>query len=396
MSGPVPQARGPLVVLASGVSWDDAWMSEKHLAVALSAYVPVLFVDPPVSYLTPLRKPHLRAGGLRPRVAQARPGLTRVTPLAPPGVSRPGLRVAAAAATRHAIRDAVRRTGGDVHALVAASLDDVLGACPDALRVLWGTDDWVAGADLMGLSADYLRRREDAQLAAADLVVTVTGHLADLWRDRCAQVAVVPNGCDPAHFAHVDEATPAADVHLPGPVAGFVGHLSDRIDVSVLEAVADTGVSLLLVGPVQPGFATDRLARLLARENVQATGRRPFEDLPGYLRVIDVGLTPYADTAFNRSSFPLKTLEYLAAGRAVVTTGLPAARELPADLVTLADGPAQMAAATVAALAAQADPALADRRRAYAHGQSWDARARAFLDVLGLGDHALAVPATET
>ncbi|WP_448631434.1 hypothetical protein [Cellulomonas soli] len=58
--------RAPLVVLASGVSWDDAWMSEKHLAVALSAHVPVLFVDPPVSYLTPLRKPHLRAGGLGP------------------------------------------------------------------------------------------------------------------------------------------------------------------------------------------------------------------------------------------------------------------------------------------------------------------------------------------
>ncbi|WP_448631433.1 glycosyltransferase [Cellulomonas soli] len=252
-----------------------------------------------------------------------------MTPLAPPGVSRPGLRVAAAAATRHAIRSAVRRTGLPVHAVVAASLDDVLGACPGALRVLWGTDDWVAGAELMGLSADYLRRREDAQLASAELVVTVTGYLADRWRERSARVAVVPNGCDPGHFAHVDDAPPAPDVHLPGPVAGFVGHLSDRIDVGVLEAVADTGASLLLVGPVQPGFATDRLARLVARENVQATGRRPFEELPGYLRRIDVGLTPYADTAFNRASFPLKTLEYLAAGRPVVTTGLPAARSSP-------------------------------------------------------------------
>jgi len=377
----------PLVVLASGVSWDDPWMSEKHLAVALAPYVPVLFVDPPVSVLTPLRKRHLRGGALRPRLTSPHPGITRVTPVAPPGVSRPGLRVLAAAATRSAIRHAVRRTTDRPHALVVASLDDVLGALPDVRRVLWGTDDWVAGAELMGLSPAYLRRREDAQLGAADLVVTVTRHLADRWRDRCREVVVVPNGCDPGHFARTDDTPTDTSIALPPPVAGFVGRLSDRIDLDLLTAVADTGTSLLLVGPVDPSFATDRFAALVARENVQAVGPQPFSALPGLLRLVDVGLTPYADTDFNRASFPLKTLEYLAAGLPVVSTALPATDDLPADLVTTAAGPQEFARATLDELARADDLGRADRSarsRAYAREQDWDARARDFLGVLGL------------
>ena len=56
---------------------------------------------------------------------------------------------------------------------------------------------------------------------------------------------------------------------------------------------------------------------LLARPNVQWVGAAPFERLPTYMRAIDVGIVPYADSAFNQE-LPLKTLEYLAAGRPTV------------------------------------------------------------------------------
>ena len=52
---------------------------------------------------------------------------------------------------------------------------------------------------------------------------------------------------------------------------------------------------------------------------------------------------PYRDTPFNRGSFPLKTLEYLAAGRAVVATDLPAIRWLNTDLISVATTPAAFA-----------------------------------------------------
>ena len=51
----------------------------------------------------------------------------------------------------------------------------------------------------------------------------------------------------------------ADDVTLARPTAGFVGHISERIDITTLEAVAATGVSLLLVGPVSLTSASERL-----------------------------------------------------------------------------------------------------------------------------------------
>ncbi|WP_456823141.1 glycosyltransferase [Cellulomonas sp. P5_E12] len=372
-----------LVVLVSGVSWDDSAMSEKRLALALSAHAPVLFVDPPMSVLTPLRKRHLGAR-LRTRLQVLGPGLARLTPLAPPGVSRPGLRRAALVTTRSAIRRAVRTLDADVHAIVVASFDDLLDACPARIKVLWGTDDWVAGASLMGLSADWLRREEARQLAAADLVVAVSPTLAERWAASGRPTVVIPNGCDAAAFARADELSPPDDVRLPAPVAGFIGHLSARIDIGALEAVAASGHSLLLVGPRSLTFDLDRMDALLARDNVQWTGPRPFEELPAYMSAISVGLTPYADTAFNRSSYPLKTMEYLAAGRQVVTTDLPASREIPAGLATLCAGPDEFARATLAALETPDEPGAAERRRAFGAQHSWDARAEQFAAAIGL------------
>ena len=62
--------------------------------------------------------------------------------------------------------------------------------------------------------------------------------------------------------------------------------------------------SLLLVGPRQATFEIAKLDRLLASPNVQWVGAKNFQELPSYLRVIDVGLTPYSQSDFNRASFP--------------------------------------------------------------------------------------------
>ena len=93
-----------------------------------------------------------------------------------------------------------------------------------------------------------------------------------------------------------------------------MGHIGDRIDLGLLAAVAETGSSLLLIGPRHPRFDASALDGLLARDNVQWVGPKEFGALPGYLGSVDVGLVPYNHSAFNEGSFPLKALEYLGAG----------------------------------------------------------------------------------
>ncbi len=104
--------------------------------------------------------------------------------------------------------------------------------------------------------------------------------------------------------------------------------------------------------------------------------RRPAASaIPGYLRLIDVGLVPYADTPFNRGSFPLKTLEYLAAGRAAVSTPMPSTRWLGTDLITMASGPDAFADAVDKALDEPRTPELVRARREFAARHSWPRRA---------------------
>ena len=63
-----------------------------------------------------------------------------------------------------------------------------------------------------------------------------------------------------------------------GPIAGFVGHINSRTDLALLEAVADAGISLLLIGPKEPDFEPERFDA--AREPAPTSrylGARPFE-----------------------------------------------------------------------------------------------------------------------
>jgi teichuronic acid biosynthesis glycosyltransferase TuaH len=120
---------------------------------------------------------------------------------------------------------------------------------------------------------------------------------------------------------------------------------------------------------------------------VRWVGQKQYTELPGYLRAIDVGLVPYTDSPFNRGSFPLKTLEYLAAGRAVVATSLPATLWLQTSLIKVADDPAAFADAVDRSLMEPRTPQIFDARQAFAQQHSWAQRSRAFIDLMTSKTH---------
>lgn len=374
-----------LVVFCAGNAWDGNRYPDQHMAERLAQYAPVLYVDPPLSVASAWRT--RKAGTPIPGLGVGLIGdrLARVTPFAPPYAGRRGVRTISEAATRATIRRALRTLGRPkVHAVVASSFAPVFGVAGEDRRVFYSTDDFVAGAELIKVSVEDLLRHEARQVAAADTVVVCSPNLEERYRAMGLEPLLVPNGCDDQLFAETDSAPLPTDVTLPAPIAGFVGHLTDRIDLAMLEAVADRGISLLLVGAPSPSFDMRRLDSLVARPNVQSVGAKPFEDLPSYLRVTDVGLLPYGDSEFNRGSFPLKMLEYLAAGRATVATGLPAVRWLDTELIDIADDPEAFADAVYSAASRERTPQLVDERRRFASLHSWSGRAREMAEILGL------------
>jgi teichuronic acid biosynthesis glycosyltransferase TuaH len=324
------------LVWIAPVPWDGIPGTDWQMASAMTRHADVLWVDPPLSVVTPARLSGENAGGLIPSLSRPAPGITRLSTVALPGLTRPGIRATTAPLLRAQIRWALRRLRVQPAAVVSGYLEDVLGRWDPAVSVLYCTDDHVAGAGLMGLSAQRLRAQEQAALRRSDVVAVVSPALAEHWSALGADPVLIPNGCA--------DRSPGPDDQAPGtglrrPVLGLVGHLSERIDLDILIALSDAGFALLIVGPRDPRWEPERFAALAARPGVHYTGRVPAADVPGYLAAIDVGITPYTSSEFNRASFPLKTLEYLAAGRPVVSCDLPGARWLRDDLATADQAP---------------------------------------------------------
>jgi teichuronic acid biosynthesis glycosyltransferase TuaH len=372
-----------LIVLCAANRYDSVKVADQHLAERLCQLAPVLYVDPPMSRLTAARRPDAAAALHGPRLRVLQPGLARLTPVVQPFPSRAGLTGMTSALTRRQLRRAAARLGGRVRAVVSGWPQyPVFGSCGEQTSVYWAQDDFVGGAALLGLNAALLDTRERQVAARADLLVAANPVVADTWQRRGLGPVLIPFGADVDAYRDVERAPLPDDARLPGPVAGFVGRINDRTDLSLLEDIAGRGRSLLLVGPKKPAFEPDRFEALVQRSNVRWVGEQPFGALPGYLRAIDVGVVPYRDSPFNRSSFPLKALEYLAAGRAVVSTDLPAIRWLATDLVTVAAGPASFGDQVDRLLAEPRTPAMVARRQEFAARHSWTRRAADMYDAI--------------
>jgi glycosyltransferase involved in cell wall biosynthesis len=186
------------------------------------------------------------------------------------------------------------------------------------------TDDWLAGPCGERERARRIRD-EDLLLSRAQEVVVCSPALAESkGRDR--PVRLVTNGVD---TAWIRRSMPRPQDLPPGPYACYVGSLHDgRIDVDLCIDVARAVVgraSLVLVGPDALDASSRR--RLEREAAVVMTGPRPHAAVPGYLQHADVLLVPHVRTPFTESLDPIKSYEYRAVGRPIVTTSVAGFRD---------------------------------------------------------------------
>ncbi|MBT2209017.1 MULTISPECIES: glycosyltransferase [Actinomadura] len=379
-----------MIIYFAGTPYDGVAGTDRQLAERLGDMHPVLYVDPPVSLLTPLLRPHLASAFRGSSLRREADGVWRIRPRVLPAMYRPGMHHVTAMLVRRAARRTARRlarrvggaAGGGVAGVVVATHSDLLDAVKDTRTVLYVTDDLVAGSELIGLPRQRVAAARDSMAARAGAIAVCSPLLRDQFRERGFATTLVPNGCAPEAYAAIeDEPWPRDVPRFDRPAVGFAGHINARIDLGLLEAIADAGHPLVLIGPHDPGHHPVRFRALIGRPNVYWAGRRSFAELPAYLRTIRVGLTPYLLDDFNRASFPIKTLDYLAAGRAVVSTDLPATRWLRdfpdgRELIRSESTPRGFLRAVEEELAAEPTPELVARRRAYAAGHDWGCRAR--------------------
>ena len=222
-----------------------------------------------------------------------------------------------------------------------------------------------------------LRQRETELFHSVDLVFTGGQSLYEAKRARHPHVYAFPSSVDFAHFekARSPQHDPPDQAAIPQPRIGFFGVIDERLDVPLIEAVATKrpDLHLVLVGPV---VKIDP-ARLPRRPNIHWLGQKSYSELPSYIAGWEVAFMPFARNDATKFISPTKTLEYLAAGRPVVSTSIrdvvqPYGNE---HLVRIADEPHAFIAAINAALAERgtADEVVHARARdAMLARTSWD------------------------
>ncbi|MCC9601464.1 glycosyltransferase [Stieleria sp. JC731] len=223
---------------------------------------------------------------------------------------------------------------------------DLVGRLPAARWVYYCVDDFSVWP---GLDGEMLGRMEDELVAKVDCTIAVSDTLMESLRRRGCSPHLLTHGVDLDFWRTKEvggkdnglgvDATPANeerdsssskepasnDVYAsetPGSDRVlFWGVVDRRMNADWVLALADSMDSgkVILAGPHQ-----DPDPRLLSHQRVRTLGALPFEELPQLAATADVLIMPYADLPVTRAMQPLKLKEYLATGKPVVVSPLPA------------------------------------------------------------------------
>ena len=178
---------------------------------------------------------------------------------------------------------------------------------------------------------------ERRALRLASLVVAVSSPLARMARTLAGVDAVVAaNGADTTRFdprAADRERVRRRYALADRLVVGWVGVLRDWHGLELLlDSVGRlANVHLLVVGDGPGREALDRRAQALGiADRVTVTGRIPHDEMPHFIAAMDIAVV--ADERTGVAS-PMKLLEYMAMGRAVVAPAMDNIRDVVSDRV---------------------------------------------------------------
>lgn len=368
-----PRHDTPDLVVLSHLRWTWVWQRPQHLVSRIAAQRAATggrtwFVEEPE--LGDVAEPVLRQ--------EERDGITRVW-LVLPGVptepvNRVGFDDPAASAYPELLRSLVAPQLGhptpDVWLYTPMALD--LARPLDGRLVYDVMDDLAAFKD----AAPGLVLRQRRLLAEAEVVFTGGPSLdRAVRRQRHGPVHLFRSGVDTEHY----RSSRALRRPHHRPVAGYVGVIDERLDLDLLDRLAQElhDWTLQVVGPVAKIDPAD----LPRRDNLEYPGMATYAELPAVMAGFDVALMPFALNEATRSISPTKTLEYLAAGLPVVSTRVPDVVDDYEGIVHLADDAGSFAAACRRAL--EEDPAARDALVApRAARQEWDAIASCVAQLL--------------
>jgi glycosyltransferase involved in cell wall biosynthesis len=354
---------GPIIAHCH-LRWDFVWQRPQQIFSRLARFHPILLLEEPIFEGA---EQHLR-------ISEPQANIVRVIPFLPSTVG-------GVDAQREAILAMLREALAQ-HPLIARRFDSPIQwfYSPVSAPCFLGEFGTIGVVyDCMDELANFrfalpdIAERERFLLSKANVVFTGGYQLFQSKSRFHTNVHFFGCGVDASHYssALADETPLPPDIaHLPHPIMGYFGVIDERIDYDLLARVGESFPhgSLVMIGPL----AKVERNMLPSLDNIHWLGQRAYADLPAYLKGFDVCLMPFALNDATRYINPTKTLEYMAAGKPIVSTAVPDVVHNFTPVVEVAASSADFVPAIKRALTSPDAQRIEEGIRR-ANGASWEA-----------------------
>ena len=162
------------------------------------------------------------------------------------------------------------------------------------------------------------------------------------------------------------------------PIAGYFGTLSDANDKEVFGKLSQNGFSVVVIGKVLGDYSSFE-----KMDHIYFTGPVAYDELPAYARGFDVCLLNWIMADWIRNSFPIKTLEYMALGKPIVSCRIPVVEQMFGELVYFAETPDEFLKQAKQAVE-EDSPELASARVKIASEHTWDQKFKNIIRTIGI------------
>ena len=359
----IPSEQPFSIVAHSHLRWDFVWQRPQQIFSRLASHHRVLFVE----------EPEYGAKEAHVRIVEAQPNVVRAIPALPRAGSVDEACCVVLPLLRHAMA---------THPLLAGRFGTVVQwfYSPMCAPAMLGKLDEIAVVyDCMDELANFrfappdISEREQLLLRHADVVFTGGLSLYEAKARLHGNAHFFGCGVDTAHFGQARRETtevPPAVAALPRPVLGYFGVIDERLDYELIDALAAaySNGSVVMAGPL----AKVEKAQLPQRPNIHWLGQQPYSALPALVKGFDVCLMPFALNEATRFINPTKSLEYMAAGKPIVSTAIADVVRNFGDVIHVALSRDEFIECVIEALA-EPDAARIQAGLERAEGATWDA-----------------------
>ena len=305
------------IIVHCHLRWDFVWQRPQQIFSRLAAQHSITFVEEPM----------WQGSERRLEISEPYPNVVRLVPVLRADEKNDDMD------TQYAAVLALLRRARSEHPLLTGRFASPIQWFYSPMAAPYFLDGFDAAAtvyDCMDELAQFrfappsLREREQLLMSRADVVFTGGYQLFESKSRYHSNVHFYGCGVDAQHFSKArqpETEVPAEVAKLPRPIFGYFGVIDERLDYALLAQIAQEmpDASIVMVGP----FAKVEQQSLPNYPNIHWLGQRAYTDLPALVKSFDVCLMPFALNDATQYINPTKTLEYMAAGKPVVSTAVP-------------------------------------------------------------------------